>query len=225
MRPVQAGGGPFGRAWRDRPVSVPTAASGAPELPVRASYTRPDGGPHLSVRRGRLLGALALTIPFAAFAALLAALLETSVLSEIAIAGATVDLVLVCAIAAALVLGAMDGLIAAFLGGLLVDLLVPARPLGAATFTLVLITGIAAASGSVLGNNRRLAVVALAFLLTIAYEVVLALVLVLTENAPLALSPGGVFVAALMSAIIVVPIGAAFALLERRFGPAERTPW
>lgn len=166
-----------------------------------------------------------MTIPFAALAALLAALLETSVTSEIPIAGATADLVLVCAIAAALALGVIDGLIAAFLGGLLVDLLVPGRPLGAATFTLVLITGLAAASSSILGNNRSLSVAALAFVLTVIYEVVLTLVLVLTENAPLAMSPGSIFVAGLMSAILVVPLAALFSLLERRFGPVERAPW
>lgn len=166
-----------------------------------------------------------MTIPFAALAALLAALLETSVTSEIPIAGATADLVLVCAIAAVLAMGVIDGLVAAFLGGLLVDLLVPGRPLGAATFTLVLMTGLAAASGSILGSNRRLSLAALAFALTVAYEIVLTLVLVLTENAPLSMSPGSIIVAGVMSAILVVPIAAIFSLLERRFGPAERAPW
>jgi rod shape-determining protein MreD len=166
-----------------------------------------------------------LTIPFAALAALLAALLETSVTSEIPAAGATADLVLVCAIAAALALGVIDGLVAAFLGGLLVDLLVPERPLGAATFTLVLTTGLAAASGSIMGRNRRLSLAALAFVLTVVYEVVLTLVLVLTENARLAVDPGSVIVAGLISAILVVPLAAVFSLLERRFGPVERAPW
>jgi rod shape-determining protein MreD len=173
----------------------------------------------------RFLGAPILTIPFAALTALLAALLETSVMPEISIAGATADLVLVCAIAAALALGVIDGLVAAFLGGMLIDLLVPDRPLGAATFALLLVTGVAAASGTMIGSNRRLAAAGVAFVLTIVYEVVLTLVLVLTENAPLVLSPESVFVAALMSAILVLPVVAVFTLLERRFGPVERTPW
>ena len=189
--------------------------------------TRPilGGRPHLSFSLWLPPGCSDLTIPFAALAALLAALLETSVLSEMPIAGATVDLVLVCAVAAALALGVMDGLVAAFLGGLLVDLLVPARPLGAATFALLLVAGIAAASSSALGSNRRLAAMGLAFVLTIVYEVVLALVLVLTENAPLALAPEGIFAAAVMSAVLIVPVVAVFGLLERRFGAAERSPW
>ena len=67
---------------------------------------------------------------------------------------------------------------------------------------------------------------ALAFLLTIAYEVVLTLVLVLTENAPLALSPpSSIVVRRSTSAILVVPLVAVFALLEHRFGPVERSPW
>lgn len=205
--------------------AVATVFPQAPEPESWAPYTRPADGLNFPVRWHRFLGVPTLTIPFAALAALLAALLETSVTSEIPIAGATADLVLVCAIAAALALGVIDGLIAAFLGGLLVDLLVPGRPLGAATFTLVLITGLAAASSSILGNNRSLSVAALAFVLTVIYEVVLTLVLVLTENAPLAMSPGSIFVAGLMSAILVVPLAALFSLLERRFGPVERAPW
>jgi len=80
-----------------------------------------------------------LTIPFAALMALLAALLETTVLPEIPIAGATPDLVLVVAVTATLMLGIEDGLIAAFLGGLLTDMLIPERPLGAATLSLLLV--------------------------------------------------------------------------------------
>ena len=204
---------------------VATAPPGVREAAARASYTRPARGLNPPIRYCRPLGVPTLTIPFAALAALLAALLETSVTSEIPIAGATADLVLVCAIAAVLAMGVIDGLVAAFLGGLLVDLLVPGRPLGAATFTLVLMTGLAAASGSILGSNRRLSLAALAFALTVAYEIVLTLVLVLTENAPLSMSPGSIIVAGVMSAILVVPIAAIFSLLERRFGPAERAPW
>jgi rod shape-determining protein MreD len=63
-----------------------------------------------------------LTIPFAALLSLVAALLETTVLPELPIAGATADLVLVCAVAATIVLGIGDGLAAAFLGGLMLDL-------------------------------------------------------------------------------------------------------
>ncbi len=166
-----------------------------------------------------------MTIPFAALVALLAALLETSVLPEIQIAGATVDLVLICAIAAALAFGVTDGLVAAFLGGLLVDLLVPDRPLGAATLALLLATGLAAAATSLLGSNRRLAAVGLAFAATIVYEVALTLVLVLTENAPLAVSPSTVLVASVMSAVLIIPVVAMFTVLDRRFGPVERTPW
>src|SRR4051812_49924713 len=87
--------------------------------------------------------------------ALLAALLETTVLPEIPIVGATPDLVLVVAVTATLVLGIEDGLIAAFLGGLLTDMLVAQRPLGAATLALLLVTGIAAAVARVAGARPR----------------------------------------------------------------------
>jgi rod shape-determining protein MreD len=158
-------------------------------------------------------------------AALIAALIETSVLPEIPIAGATADLVLVCAIAAALVLGVADGLVAAFLGGLLIDLLLPGRPLGAATVSLLLVIGIALVVSRVIGSARRFSAVLLAVVLTVAYEIVLMLVLVVTENAPLSISPTVLIAAAVMNAIFVIPFVVVFAAIERRFGATERTPW
>ena len=126
-------------------------------------------GGHFLRRRGRSassLGVLFLTVPFAALVALLAALLETTVLPEIPIAGATPDLVLVVAVTATLMMGIEDGLVAAFVGGLLTDMLIPQRPLGAGTLALLLVVGIAAAVARVAGPNRRWLAVALVVVLT-----------------------------------------------------------
>ncbi len=166
-----------------------------------------------------------MTIPFAALAALLAALLETTVLPEIPIVGATADLVLVVAVTATLVLGIEDGLVAAFLGGLLTDMLVPERPLGAATLALLLVVGIAAAVASVAGPSRRWLAVALTVVLTPILHIVLSLVLVLTEGAPLAFDFSATLVAAFMNGLLAFPIATMFGALEQRFGTAERVDW
>jgi rod shape-determining protein MreD len=166
-----------------------------------------------------------LTIPFAALVTLIAALLETTVLPELPIAGATADLVLVCAATATLALGIDDGVIAAFLGGLLVDLLVPDRPLGAATLSLLLVLTVAVVVARLSGPSRRWLAVALTVVLTPLLHVVMAVVLVLTENAPLVFDPAVVLVAAFMNGVIAIPVASLFAAIARRFGTAERVDW
>lgn len=166
-----------------------------------------------------------MTIPFAALVSLLAALIETTVLPEIPIAGATADLVLVCAVTATLVLGIEDGFAAAFLGGLLIDMLVPERPLGAATLALLLVVGIAAAVARVAGPSRRWLAVALVVVLTPVLHILVALVLVLTEGAPFVIEPASMLVATFMNGLIAIPVAALFGAIERRFGATERVDW
>jgi len=166
-----------------------------------------------------------LTIPFAALSALIAALLETTVLPEIPIAGATADLVLVVAIVATLMLGVEDGIVAAFVGGLLVDMLVPDRPLGAATVALLLTTGVAILASRLLGQNKRLAAVMLTILLTGVYHVLLSVVLVLTQNAVFEIQPAVVLVAAFMNGIVAFLLATLFGAIEHRFGSVERVGW
>lgn len=166
-----------------------------------------------------------MTIPFAALVTLIAALLETTVLPELPIAGAIADLVLVCAATATVVLGIEDGLVAAFLGGLLTDMLIADRPLGAATLSLLLVLSVAIIVSRLAGPNRRWLAVALTVILTPLYHVLLALMLVATENVPLALDPAVILVAAFMNGIIAFPIAALFGSIERRFGSMERVDW
>jgi rod shape-determining protein MreD len=166
-----------------------------------------------------------LTIPFAALAALLGALLETTVLPEIPIAGATADLVLVVAVTATLILGIEDGLIAAFLGGLLIDMLVAQRPAGAETLALLLVVGIAAAAARVAGPSRRWLAVAMTVVLTPTLHLVLSVILVLAEGAPFALDFTAMLVAAFMNGLAAIVLAWLFTALEQRFGSAERVDW
>lgn len=166
-----------------------------------------------------------MTIPFAALLTLVAALLETTVLPELPIAGATADLVLVCAIAATIVLGVEDGLAAAFLGGLMLDLLIPDRPLGAATLTLLLVLSVAMVVARLAGPSRRWLAVAMVVVLTPLLHGLMAVTLVATEGVPLSFSITAVLVAAFMNGLIAIPVATLFAAIERRFGSAERVDW
>jgi rod shape-determining protein MreD len=166
-----------------------------------------------------------LTIPFAALITLIAALLETTVLPELPIAGATADLVLVCAATATVVLGIEDGLVAAFLGGLMIDLLIADRPLGAATFSLLLVLAVAIVVARVSGPNRRLLAVALTVILTPLFHVLLTVMLVATENAPFALNAAAILVAAFMNGVFAFVVASLFGAIERRFGSMERVDW
>ena len=166
-----------------------------------------------------------LTIPFAALVALIAALLETTVLPEIPIVGATADLVLLVAVPATLMLGIEDGIISAFLGGLLTDMLIPERPLGAGTLALLLVIGIAAAIARVAGPNRRWLAVALTVVLTPILHIGLSVILVLTEGTPFGFDAATMLVAAFMNGLLAVPVTAMFGALENRFGATERVDW
>lgn len=166
-----------------------------------------------------------MTIPFTALLALIAALFETTVLPEVPIAGATADLVLVVAVSATLMLSIEDGLVAAFVGGLLIDMLIPERPLGAATLALLLVVGIAAAVARVAGPSRRWLAIALTVVLTPVLHLLLSLILVLTEGAPLILDFTQTLVAAFMNGLIAFLLTAVFAALQQRFGAVERADW
>jgi rod shape-determining protein MreD len=167
----------------------------------------------------------ALTIPFAVLTALIASLIETTVLPEIPLAGAVADLVLVCAIAATVMFGIEDGILAAFFGGLMVDMLIAARPLGAATISLVLVTGVAALVSRLLSSNRRLMAIVLTILLTGLYHLILAGTLVLTQNAPLSVDVAAILVAAFMNGVLAFLFATLFAAIERRFGSVDRSEW
>ena len=166
-----------------------------------------------------------MTIPFAALFTLVAALIEATVLPELPIAGATVDLVLVCAVTATIVLGIEDGLAAAFLGGVMIDLLIPDRPLGAATLTLLIVLSLAVVVARIGGPSRRWLAVAMTVVLTPLLHGLMAVILVATEGVPLAFSPASVLVAAFMNGLIAIPIATMFMAIERRFGTPERVDW
>jgi rod shape-determining protein MreD len=163
-----------------------------------------------------------LTLPFAALGAIVAALLETTVIPAMAIFGVQANLVLTLAVVATVLMGIEDGLAWAFLGGLLVDMLTPARPVGATTFVLLITVGLAFAATRFAGQSR-LAAVIIVFGLSWAFHLVLLVTLALTEGvAAGSIDFRLVFATALLNMLIAVPFAALFTLVERRFGNVER---
>jgi rod shape-determining protein MreD len=167
-----------------------------------------------------------LTLPFAALGAIVAALIETTVLPEIGFLG-TVNLLLTVTVVAAVVMGVADGLVWAFLGGLLVDMLTPARPIGATTFALVVMVGLAVALARFFGQSR-VATLVIVFGLTWAFHMLMLATLALTEGvAAGTIDLQLVFGSAVLNMLLAVPFLALFTLIDRRFGAQdrERTAW
>jgi len=168
-----------------------------------------------------------LTLPFAALGAIVAALLETTVMPEVAIFGVQADLLLVLAVTATVIMGIEDGLVWAFLGGLLVDMLTPARPVGATTFVLLVMVGLAAASTRFVGQTRAGALL-LVFVLTWVYHLLMLATLAITEGVTAgSFDLQHVLGSAVLNTILAIPVVALFVLIERRFGnqDRERAAW
>ncbi len=150
-------------------------------------------------------------MPFAALGAIVVALLETTVVPEVAIFGVQANLLLTLAVTATVIMGIEDGLVWAFLGGLLIDMLTPARPIGATTFVLLIVVGIAALSTRFVGQTRAGAVL-LVFALTWVYQLLMLATLKVTEGVA-----GGSFDlqhvlgAAVINTLLAIPIVALFA--------------
>lgn len=163
-----------------------------------------------------------MTLPFAALGAIVAALLETTVMPEVAIFGVQANLLLTLAVTATVIMGVEDGLVWAFLGGLLVDMLTPARPIGATTFVLLVTVGLAALGTRFVGQTRAGALL-LVFVLTWAYHLLLLATLALTEGvAAGSFDFQHLLGAAVLNTLLAIPFVALFVLLERRFGPQDR---
>lgn len=167
-----------------------------------------------------------MSLPLAAVGAVLAALLESSVLPELTIAGAKPDVVLVMAVVAAMLVGVEEGLTWAFLGGLMLDLIVPERPLGATTVTLVVMIGITIAAVHVAGQSRRLAAVVLVLVLTFVYHALLVVILAATTGLSVtATSVPVIVLSAALNTVLAFIVASLVRSYLMRYAPAERTEW
>jgi rod shape-determining protein MreD len=166
-----------------------------------------------------------MSIPLAAVGAVIAALLEASVLPELTIAGAKPDLVLVLTIAATTMIAVEDGLAWAFVGGLMLDLLTPARQLGATSLALLLMVGAAVALGRVFPHRRIGITVLLVVVLGALHQFVLAAALSLTTGLTAWPSLGAILPVVVLDGLLAVPAAYVLQLLWQRFGAHDRIDW
>jgi rod shape-determining protein MreD len=161
----------------------------------------------------------------AAVGAFVAAIVESSVMTQLAIAGVKPDLVFSIAIAVALIQGFEKGMVWAVVGGLTLDMLVPARPVGATTLTLLVVCGLALIVGR-LTTPRMFVVAITVFGLSFVYQAMLLALLALTMGVGVdTLSVPSLAVIAVLNTVIGVAAAWVVRALTLRFGGAERPEW
>ena len=158
-----------------------------------------------------------------AVGAVIAAILESSVLAHLQVGSVRPDLVFAMGIAVAMVLGFESGMTWAFVGGLSLDLLLPGQVLGSSALTLILLVSVALLVARVLWPPRLAFIALTAVVLTFAYHLLLQGIESVTSGTAFAgLSISELLVIALLNGIIAgmsVPVVRA---LDLRFGEPER---
>ena len=161
-----------------------------------------------------------------AVGAVLAAILESSVLTHLQVGSVRPDLVFAVAIAVAMVLGFESGMTWGFVGGIALDLLLPGRALGSSALALLLVVAAALLVGRVLWPPRLLVVAGTAFVLTFAYQAIILTLLALVEGlAPAGISLADMALIGLLNAIIAGVAVPVLRALDLRFGEPERLAW
>lgn len=163
----------------------------------------------------------------AAVGAVVAALIQSTVLPFAATGGGSLDLVLVIAVVWTMALGLEGGLVWAFLGGLIIDVLLM-RPLGLTAFIDVLAVGIAWVVGRLLARALYPVVVATAAALA-AIATPLTVVLYGTlRDIPPGVNPATGIVPSAVLGAIVAALAAPFGIAvgrRRRTEETERVDW
>jgi len=100
-----------------------------------------------------------MSLTLAAVGAVVAALIQSTLVPYLEIAGARPDLIVIVLAIITVVIGVDHGLAVAFVGGLTIDILAP-RPLGSTAFVLLVVVGAAAGIGRLVPRARGLSTVA-----------------------------------------------------------------
>jgi len=156
----------------------------------------------------------------AAVGAVLASLLETSVLPELHL---PIDLVLVFAVTSAMMLSIEEGLTWAFLGGITLDLLVAgSRPLGLTALCLLLTTGGAIVIARLTQPPRVLVVMVSVLALTYVYHGLLGVTIAATQGLTLdGLSFTAITISAVLNMLLAGVLARAITVMRLRMTPVE----
>jgi rod shape-determining protein MreD len=161
-----------------------------------------------------------------AVGAVIAAILESSVLTHLQVGGIRPDLVFAVGVALAMVLGFESAMTWAFVGGLSLDLLLPGRALGSTALSLVLVTAVALLVARATWPPRLVVAAATALALTVAYQVLLLAILALTQDVSIeGVSITDLLVIGVLNAAITAIAVVVVRALDLRFGEPERLAW
>lgn len=161
-----------------------------------------------------------------AVGAVIAAILESSVLSHLEMGNIKPDLVFAVGIAVAMVLGFESGMTWAFAGGVTLDLLMPGRALGSTTLTLVLVMSLALLVARAMWPPKLIIVAATTIALSFIHQILLLGLLTLTADIEFAgLSVGDLLIVGLMNGTIAAIAAVLLRALDLRFGEPERLAW
>ena len=162
----------------------------------------------------------------AALGATLAAIVESSVFSNLLVGGVKPDLVLALGLAMAMVLGFEHGMVWAVVGGLLLDFIIADRLAGSTTLALLLCTGAALLIARVSDMPRLTTIALTVIILTFLYQALLMLLIAVTTGAPLqSLTVLSYAFIGLMNAAIAVTAAWCARGLMDRFGREGRVAW
>jgi rod shape-determining protein MreD len=166
-----------------------------------------------------------MSLTLAAVGAVVAAVLQLTIVPYLGIAGAYPDLLLVVAVIATFAWSTEAGMTLAFVGGLMIDLLAP-RPVGLTAFTLLVSTGIAALLGRVIQRGRIVAPIVLIFGLTFVTDLLfLALFSALRGRLDVSDPVHLILPGAIYSAAIAIVLSPAAMAIHKRFADRERVAW
>lgn len=164
-------------------------------------------------------------LTLAAVGAVVAAVLQLTIVPYLRINDAQPDLVLVLVVTATIAGTVEAGLASAFIGGLMIDLLAP-RPLGMTAFMLLVSVGLAAILARVLDRVRyvvpTVAVFATSLLSSALFVVLYG---ALRERIPVADPIRAILPEAVYSAVVATVIGPIAVAIRQRAAERERVAW
>ncbi|MEA2537432.1 MAG: rod shape-determining protein MreD [Chloroflexota bacterium] len=164
-------------------------------------------------------------LTLAAVGAVVAALLQLTIVPYLRVASAQPDLVLVFAVTATIAGTVEAGLLSAFIGGLMIDLLAP-RPLGMTAFILILSVGLAVILGHALERIRPIVPIVAVFLGScLSTALFLFLYGALRDRIPVTDPVQATLPNAIYSTAVAAVIGTLAVAIRQRAAERERIAW
>jgi len=161
-----------------------------------------------------------------AVGAILAAIIESSVLTHLQVGSIKPDLVFAVGVAVAMVLGFESGMTWAFVGGVTADLLMPERVLGSTALALVVVTALALLVARATWPPRLAIVAGTTLALGIVFQLMLLALLAVTSGVGWAGSSiADLLAVAALDVVIAVPAALVLRAIDLRFGEPERVAW